>query len=190
MVVPAVAQPQESCECMYAPQKGQFQVNLGFGQGQVFNDFNGLYYLLPNADGTSLGLGFLPANYKEVAGLGNNYISADLSTYAINIGSLNLNDLTNIAGVKEDIVAMLSGQELGIKLGGFDTTAKELQATRNLILSALTILGFLSYYTPPEYAKMYKQLGVDPIPKILKIPNKEIALEFENILTDMKVCKK
>ena len=100
MVVPAVAQPQESCECMYAPKKGQFQVNLGFGQGQFFNDFNGLYYLLPNADGTSLGLGFLPANYKEVAGLGNNYISADLSTYAINIGSLNLNDLTNIAGVQ------------------------------------------------------------------------------------------
>lgn len=100
MVVPAVAQPQESCECMYAPKKGQFQVNLSMGQGQFFNDFNGLYYLLPNADGTSLGLGFLPSNYKEIAGLGNNYISADLSTYAINIGSLNLNDLTNIAGVQ------------------------------------------------------------------------------------------
>lgn len=100
MVVPAVAQPQESCECTYAPKKGQFQVNLSMGQGQFFNDFNGLYYLLPNADGTSLGLGFVPSNYKEIAGLGNNYISADLSTYAINIGSLNLNDLTNIAGVQ------------------------------------------------------------------------------------------
>jgi len=94
---------------------------------------------------------------------------------------------TNIAGVKEDITAMLAGEKVGIKLGGFDSTAKELKATRDLILSALTILGYLSYYTPPEYVEMYKQLGVDPMPKILKIPNKEIALEFENILTDSDI---
>lgn len=100
MVVPAMAQPKESCECIYAPKKGQWQMNLALGQGQFFNDFNGLYYLLPNADGSAMGLGFIPDNYAEVAGLGNNYISADLSTYAINIGSLNWNNLTNIAGVQ------------------------------------------------------------------------------------------
>ncbi|MFA6895283.1 MAG: BT1926 family outer membrane beta-barrel protein, partial [Bacteroidales bacterium] len=88
MVVPAMAQPEESCGCMFAPKAGQWQIDLALGQGQFFNDYSGLFYLLPNADGTSTGIG------------GTSYISSDLSTTVLNIGSLNYNSLTNIAGIQ------------------------------------------------------------------------------------------
>ncbi|MDD2594250.1 MAG: BT1926 family outer membrane beta-barrel protein [Bacteroidales bacterium] len=105
MVVPAMAQPKESCECMFAPKKGQWQIDLVLGQGQFFNDITGLYYLLPNADGTSTGIGLSSAitaysGESEILGLGNDYISADLSTYVLNTGSLNANSLVNIAGLQ------------------------------------------------------------------------------------------
>ena len=74
---------------------------------------------------------------------------------------------TNVANVKEDIIAMMAGETLNIRLSGFDAISKELDATRNLILSALTILGFLSYHNNE-----------------LRIPNKEIMLEFNDILTN------
>lgn len=104
MVVPAMAQPKESCECMFAPKKGQWQIDLVLGQGQFFNDAIGLYYLLPNEDGSSTGISLtqiFPNVYEgEIMGLGNSYISADLSTYVLNIGSLNANSLVNIAGLQ------------------------------------------------------------------------------------------
>ncbi|HPH52464.1 MAG TPA: BT1926 family outer membrane beta-barrel protein [Bacteroidales bacterium] len=102
MVVPAMAQPEEGCECMFAPQKGQWQIDLTVGQGQFFNDIAGLYYLLPNADGSSIGLGLnvLGLGNQEILGLGNENISADLATYVLNIGSLNRNSLVNIVGLQ------------------------------------------------------------------------------------------
>ncbi len=102
MVVPAMAQPEEGCECMFAPQKGQWQIDLTLGQGQFFNDISGLYYLLPNADGGSIGVGLnvQALGNQEILGLGNDNISADLSTYVLNIGSLNRNSLVNIVGLQ------------------------------------------------------------------------------------------
>lgn len=102
MVVPAMAQPEEGCECMFAPQKGQWQIDLTLGQGQFFNDVQGLYYLLPSADGSPIGLGLniLGLGNQEILGLGNDNISADLSTYVLNIGSLNVNSLVNIVGLQ------------------------------------------------------------------------------------------
>jgi hypothetical protein len=100
MVVPVLAQPKESCECMFAPKKGQWQIDLVLGQGQFFNDATGLYYLLPDADGTATGIGIDELGELEYLGLGNEYISADLSTYVLNNGSLNLNSLVNIAGIQ------------------------------------------------------------------------------------------
>ena len=102
MVVPAMAQPEEGCECMFAPQKGQWQIDLTLGQGQFFNDLQGLYYLLPSADGSPIGLGLniLGLGNQEILGLGNDNISADLSTYVLNIGSLNVNSLVNIVGLQ------------------------------------------------------------------------------------------
>ncbi len=102
MVVPAMAQPEEGCECMFAPQKGQWQIDLTLGQGQFFNDLQGLYYLLPNADGSPIGVGLniLGLGNQEILGLGNDNISADLSTYVLNIGSLNVNSLVNIVGLQ------------------------------------------------------------------------------------------
>jgi hypothetical protein len=87
---------------MFAPQKGQWQIDLTLGQGQFFNDLQGLYYLLPSADGSPIGLGLniLGLGNQEILGLGNDNISADLSTYVLNIGSLNVNSLVNIVGLQ------------------------------------------------------------------------------------------
>ena len=87
---------------MFAPQKGQWQIDLTLGQGQFFNDVQGLYYLLPSADGSPIGLGLniLGLGNQEILGLGNDNISADLSTYVLNIGSLNVNSLVNIVGLQ------------------------------------------------------------------------------------------
>ena len=57
LVVPAMAQPQESCECVFGPKAGQFQFQVNVGTSQFFNDFTGLYYLLPDEDGTATGIG-------------------------------------------------------------------------------------------------------------------------------------
>jgi hypothetical protein len=96
----------------------------------------------------------------------------------------------NIAGVKDDILAMMSGEEISITLGGFDAESKasykeksKEEATRDLILSGMTVLGFLSYYLPKETIEFYKSIDVKPTGKILKIPNRELRLEFENIIT-------
>ncbi len=91
LVVPALAQPQEGCECVFGPKAGQWQFNFNVGTGQFFNDFTGLYYMLPEEDGRAIGLGIdtdedvIGTNY----GLGNAYISGDLSTILANTGSLN-----------------------------------------------------------------------------------------------------
>ena len=91
LVVPALAQPQEGCECVFGPKAGQWQFNFNVGPGQFFNDFTGLYYMLPEEDGRAIGLGIdtdedvIGTNY----GLGNAYISGDLSTILANTGSLN-----------------------------------------------------------------------------------------------------
>lgn len=94
MVVPAMAQPEESCECVFGPKAGQFQFNLNYGPNSFFNDLTGLYYMLPAEDGTATGIGLrlidgLTSNRENLAGLGNDYQSADLSTYLVNSGSLN-----------------------------------------------------------------------------------------------------
>ena len=73
---------------------------------------------------------------------------------------------SNIGEVKDDIVSMVSGIPLEIKLKGYGAEQKELN-TRNQILSAMTIYGFLSYYN-----------------ETLTIPNKELRIKFEEALED------
>ena len=88
LVVPAVAQPKEGCECVFAPKAGQVQFQLNVGAGQFFNDMTGLYYMLPDEDGTAMGIGS-DKNTIEPGTYGNAYISGDLSTLLVNQGSLN-----------------------------------------------------------------------------------------------------
>lgn len=76
---------------MFGPKAGQWQFELNVGQGQFFNDMNGLYYLLPDEDGSAIGLGIDSKELEVNAGLGNNYISGDIATLALNTGSLNYN---------------------------------------------------------------------------------------------------
>ncbi len=72
----------------------------------------------------------------------------------------------NVGEVKDDIVSMVSGIPLEIKLNGYGAEQKELN-TRNQILSAMTVYGFLSYHD-----------------KTLEIPNKELRIKFDEALED------
>ncbi len=72
----------------------------------------------------------------------------------------------DIDSVKSDIVQMISGIPLEIKLKGYSAEQKELN-TRNQILSAMTVYGFLSYYD-----------------ETLAIPNKELRIKFDEALED------
>ena len=99
VAVPALAQPQESCECVFGPKAGQFQFQLNLGPGQFFNDFSGLYYLLPDEDGSATGLGS-DFNTVEPGVYGNDYISGDLTQLLVNNGSLNYQLLNLGIGMK------------------------------------------------------------------------------------------
>lgn len=95
MVVPAMAQPEESCECAFGPQKGQWEFTLNAGASQFFNDANGLYYLLPNEDGSAVGVGINAQTLEVNGGLGNDHVSADLATYVL--------DLSRLSGTKMSV---------------------------------------------------------------------------------------
>ena len=72
----------------------------------------------------------------------------------------------DVDSIKNDIVQMTSGIPLEIKLKGYGAEQKELN-TRNQILSAMTIYGFLSYHD-----------------ETLVIPNKELRIKFDEALED------
>ena len=99
LVVPAMAQPKEGCECVFAPKAGQVQFQLNVGTGQFFNDMTGLYYMLPDEDGTAMGLGS-DRNTLEPGTYGNAYISGDLSTLLTNSGSMNFMTRNYTVGMK------------------------------------------------------------------------------------------
>lgn len=73
---------------------------------------------------------------------------------------------SDIDSLKNDIIGMVSGIPLEIKLKGYGAEQIELN-NRNQILSAMTIYGFLSYYN-----------------KKLVIPNKELRIKFDESLED------
>lgn len=95
MVVPAMAQPEESCECMFAPRAGQWEFDLVMGQNQFFgNEARLSTTLLPNSYGEALG-STIGTSVKDDAA----YLTTDL-TKTINIGFLNTNNLANMIGVQ------------------------------------------------------------------------------------------
>ena len=99
LVGPAMAQPKEGCECVFAPKAGQVQFQLNVGTGQFFNDMTGLYYMLPDEDGTAMGIGS-DRNTLEPGTYGNAYISGDLSNLLVNQGSLNFMTRNYMVGMK------------------------------------------------------------------------------------------
>lgn len=73
----------------------------------------------------------------------------------------------NILEIREDIVAMVAGQEIDIFIDEEYRAGQAPPKTKEEIYSAMIILGFLSYYDG-----------------YLKIPNKELMKEFEKALKD------
>lgn len=71
----------------------------------------------------------------------------------------------NVDAVREDIVKMVSGITVSAKLNGYSAVEQRLE-TRNEILSAMVVYGFLSYFDGQ-----------------LKIPNHELMEKFEAVLS-------
>ena len=73
----------------------------------------------------------------------------------------------NILEIREDVIEMVSGQNIDITIDEEFRAGQEAPKTKEEIYSAMIILGFLSYNDG-----------------YLKIPNKELMKEFEKALKD------
>lgn len=73
----------------------------------------------------------------------------------------------NTLEVRDDVISMVSGEEIDITISEEFRAGQGEPKTKEEIYSAMIILGFLSYYDG-----------------YLKIPNKELMLEFEKALKD------
>ncbi|MGL5149894.1 MAG: AAA family ATPase [Clostridium sp.] len=73
----------------------------------------------------------------------------------------------NTLEIRDDVVKMVSGEEIDIKIKEEFRAGQDTPKTKKEIYSAMIVLGFLSYYDG-----------------YLKIPNKELMQEFENALCD------
>ena len=71
----------------------------------------------------------------------------------------------NVDAVREDMVQLVTGNLIEIKLDGYSASDQRLE-TRNEILSAMVVYGFLSYHD-----------------RILKIPNHELMEKFQRVLS-------
>lgn len=101
-----------------------------------------------------------------ISALENNYCES----YWTNTGSMNgvLEYLKyNILDVRDDVIKMVSGEEIEINIDEEFRAGQDQPKTREEIYSAMIVLGFLSYYDG-----------------YLKIPNKELMKEFEKALKD------
>ena len=70
----------------------------------------------------------------------------------------------NVDEVRDDIVKMVAGIEVEVQLNGYSAAEPQLN-TRDEILSAMVVFGFLSYYDG-----------------CLRIPNHELMEKFQNVL--------
>lgn len=101
-----------------------------------------------------------------ISALENNYCES----YWTNTGSMNgvLEYLKyNILDVRDDVIKMVSGEEIEINIDEEFRAGQNQPKTRQEIYSAMIVLGFLSYSDG-----------------YLKIPNKELMKEFEKALKD------
>ncbi|MDO4804498.1 MAG: AAA family ATPase [Lachnospiraceae bacterium] len=71
----------------------------------------------------------------------------------------------NVHDLREDVIRMVSGEEIAIRLTGF-AAEKTRISTKDEILSAMVVYGFLSYYNGK-----------------LRIPNHELMLKFQAALS-------
>ncbi len=71
----------------------------------------------------------------------------------------------NVEEVRDDVVKMVSGIPVEIKLQGYSALEPQMD-TRDEILSAMVVFGFLAYWD-----------------NFLKIPNKELMLKFQAVLS-------
>ncbi len=83
----------------------------------------------------------------------------------------NLNLKYNIAEVHDDVIEMVSGNDVEIIIDEEFRAGQKSPETREEIYSAMIVYGFLSYYDGT-----------------LRIPNKELMKEFEKALVMQILC--
>ncbi len=71
----------------------------------------------------------------------------------------------NVDEIRDDVVQMVSGIPVEVQLQGYSATEQQLN-TRDEILSAMVVYGFLTYWDGT-----------------LRIPNKELMLKFQSVLS-------
>ena len=118
-------------------------------------------------NGYSTAKGIKIYNPRSVSiALNNRYCES----YWTNTGAMNeVRDYLkyNVFDVREDVIRMVSGEEIDITIDEEFRAGQEAPKTKEEIYSAMIILGFLSYHDG-----------------YLKIPNKELMKEFEKALKD------
>ena len=75
----------------------------------------------------------------------------------------------NVQDLREDVIRMVGGETLHIRLTGF-SVEKEQVSTRDEILSAMVVYGFLNYYNGE-----------------LRIPNHELLMKFQQALSSQQM---
>ena len=75
----------------------------------------------------------------------------------------------NVQDLREDVIRMVGGETLDIELSGF-SVEKEKVSTKDEILSAMVVYGFLSYFNGH-----------------LRIPNHELMLKFKSALASQEL---
>jgi len=75
----------------------------------------------------------------------------------------------NIADVQEDLVRMVAGEAIPVRIQNYAAVSMDLE-TKDEIFSAMVVYGFLSYYNGE-----------------VSIPNKELMIKFEDVLTNKKM---
>ncbi len=75
----------------------------------------------------------------------------------------------NIQDLREDVIRMVGGETLSIELSGF-SVEKEKVSSKDVILSAMVVYGFLSYFDGE-----------------LRIPNHELLLKFKSALLSQEL---
>ena len=75
----------------------------------------------------------------------------------------------NVQDLREDVIRMVGGETLPIRLTGF-SVEKESVSTKDEILSAMVVYGFLNYFDGQ-----------------LRIPNHELLLKFQSALSSQEL---
>ena len=135
-----------------------------FGYDELASWYNGYKLVAKDGDGKDIELQIF--NPRSVV---HALCENELQSYWTNTGPMEeiVNYIkNNVEDVREDIVELVSGESIEVRLSRYSADNMELR-TRKQILSAMVTYGFLTYHD-----------------SMLSIPNKELMMQFEEAVED------